>query len=95
MHASVALSLLPHGGDLGSEACALPSRHAHRRAIPKGLEPISRVMMTAVGSRNPWESGLTRRYREGQPGLLGAIVGRAEAQTIRLALLYALLDGKR
>jgi hypothetical protein len=28
----------------------------------------------------------------GQPGLLGAITGRAEAQTVRLALIYALLD---
>ena len=28
-----------------------------------------------------------------QPGLLGAITARAEAQTIRLALIYALLDG--
>ncbi len=29
---------------------------------------------------------------EGRPGLLGAITTRAEAQTVRLALLYALLD---
>lgn len=29
---------------------------------------------------------------EGQPGLLGSITARAEAQTIRLALLFALLD---
>ena len=29
---------------------------------------------------------------EGLPGLLGAITDRAEAQTIRLALVYALLD---
>jgi hypothetical protein len=29
---------------------------------------------------------------EGRPGLLGAITGRAEAQTMRLALVYALLD---
>jgi hypothetical protein len=28
-----------------------------------------------------------------QPGLLGAVTARAEAQTIRLALIYALLDG--
>ena len=28
-----------------------------------------------------------------QPGLLGAITARAEAQTMRLALIYALLDG--
>ncbi len=30
----------------------------------------------------------------GKPGLLGAATGRAEAQTMRLAVLYALLDGK-
>jgi hypothetical protein len=29
---------------------------------------------------------------EGKPGLLGSIIGRAEAQTMRLACLYALLD---
>jgi len=29
---------------------------------------------------------------EGQPGMLGAVTSRAEAQVIRLALLYALLD---
>jgi len=31
---------------------------------------------------------------EGQPGLLGAVIGRAGAQVLRLALLYALLDGQ-
>src|SRR5262249_49451764 len=30
---------------------------------------------------------------EGQPGLFGAVTGRAEAQCLRLALLYALMDG--
>jgi hypothetical protein len=29
-----------------------------------------------------------------RPGLLGAILGRAEAQVIRLAVIYALLDNK-
>jgi hypothetical protein len=29
---------------------------------------------------------------EGEPGLLGAMIGRAEAQVIRLALIYALFD---
>jgi DNA-binding transcriptional ArsR family regulator len=29
---------------------------------------------------------------EGKPGLLGAMIARAEAQTMRLACLYALLD---
>jgi hypothetical protein len=30
---------------------------------------------------------------EGKPGLLGAILGRGEAQVMRLALIYALVDG--
>src|SRR5690348_3327012 len=29
---------------------------------------------------------------EGKPGLLGAVTSRAEAQTMRLACIYALLD---
>jgi hypothetical protein len=29
---------------------------------------------------------------EGRPGLLGAIVGRAEAHVVRLGLIYNLLD---
>ena len=29
-----------------------------------------------------------------RPGLLGAILGRAEAQVLRMALIYALLDGR-
>jgi hypothetical protein len=29
---------------------------------------------------------------EGKPGLLGAVIGRAEAQVVRLSLIYALLD---
>ena len=49
-------------------------------------------MMTAA-ARAAWEL-VYETLSEGQPGLLGAIIGRAEAQTIRLALLYTLLDGK-
>jgi hypothetical protein len=30
---------------------------------------------------------------EGMPGLLGAVTSRSEAQTIRVALVYCLLDG--
>ena len=32
------------------------------------------------------------KLSEGKPGLLGAVISRAEAQVVRLALLYALLD---
>jgi hypothetical protein len=31
---------------------------------------------------------------EGKPGLLGAVTSRAEAQVVRLAMLYTLLDQK-
>lgn len=47
--------------------------------------------MTAAAAQS-WET-VYPQLSEGFPGLLGAITGRAEAQTIRLALLYALLDG--
>jgi hypothetical protein len=30
---------------------------------------------------------------EGKPGLFGSLIGRAEAQVLRLAMIYALLDG--
>jgi hypothetical protein len=43
--------------------------------------------------------GARRAWREvypalsgGEPGLLGAIIGRADAQVIRLSLIYSLLD---
>ena len=34
------------------------------------------------------------KLSEDRPGLLGAVLGRAEAQVLRLALIYALLDGQ-
>jgi hypothetical protein len=38
-----------------------------------------------------WEEGY-HDLSEGKPGLFGAVTGRAEAQVVRLSLLYALLD---
>jgi hypothetical protein len=43
-------------------------------------------------ARSIWSS-VYATLSEGLPGLLGAVTARAEAQCIRLALLYALLDG--
>ncbi len=53
---------------------------------------VSRVMMSA-DARKVWEHAY-ETLSHGKPDLLGAILGRAEAQTVRLALLYALLDGR-
>jgi hypothetical protein len=79
--------VLPHGGslpdetvrDLGNRTCL---------AIEEARK-IGRVRMNQE-ARRAWER-LYPTLSEGQPGLLGAILGRAEAQTVRLAVLYALL----
>ena len=38
-----------------------------------------------------WE-GVYEKLSDGKPGLLGSVIARSEAQTMRLACLYALLD---
>ncbi|MGH7642836.1 MAG: DUF3987 domain-containing protein [Candidatus Dormibacteria bacterium] len=40
-----------------------------------------------------WRGLYTRLVQDETDGLLGAIIGRAEAQVLRLSLIYALLDG--
>ena len=42
-----------------------------------------------------WQGGIYQRLSEGKPGLLGAVTSRAEAQVVRLASIYALLDRSR
>ena len=51
---------------------------------------LKRIHMTQ-GARNTWAS-MYSELSSGKGGLLGAVIGRAEPQCIRLALLYALLD---
>src|SRR5262249_7285890 len=43
-------------------------------------------------ARDAWKA-VYAQLSDGQPGLLGAVTSRAEAQAVRLALVYALLDG--
>ena len=43
-------------------------------------------------ARQIWHA-VYHELSSGKPGLLGAMTTRSEAQTMRLALLYALLDG--
>ena len=51
---------------------------------------VGRVTMTAPACRL-WEAVYPVLSAD-QPGLLGAITARGEAQTIRLAMIYALHD---
>src|SRR5262249_11417563 len=50
-----------------------------------------REMQRDEGARAVW-CAVYPTLSEGKPGLLGAVLGRAEAQVTRLACLYALLD---
>jgi hypothetical protein len=50
------------------------------------------TMQRDPGARKIWQS-VYQELSSGKVGLLGAVLSRAEAQTMRLACLYALLDG--
>jgi hypothetical protein len=75
------------------------------RLCPDELEPIIEKLRTAakfartVGeikrddqARAIWRD-VYADLSEGKPGMLGAVTSRAEAQTMRIACIYALLDG--
>lgn len=57
------------------------------------------ITFARAGGEIKWDDAARKEWRavypklsEGKPGLLGAIISRAEAQVMRLACLYALLD---
>ena len=80
--------LLPHGGRQEPDVlAALGKRTMQAMAYAKEL---SRIGMTPEAGRK-WEEVYAELSAD-RPGLLGAVTARAEAQTIRLALLYALAD---
>jgi Protein of unknown function (DUF3987) len=80
--------LLPHGG-APSEEIVTKLGLKTLQAI-EAARPLGRVTMTPEAA-GFWEEVYPALSKD-QPGLLGAITARAEAQTIRLALIYALLD---
>jgi hypothetical protein len=81
--------LLPEGGNLTDEMLQpIADRVACVLAFARGQDEIRRD----PGARELW-AAIYPKLSEGRPGLLGAITGRSEAQAMRLALVYALLDG--
>jgi hypothetical protein len=81
--------LLPHGGNKDDEVIRdLGSKIAEALTKARCLE---RITMTQPAAKR-WEKIYTAMSVE-HPGLLGAITARAEAQTLRLALVYAVTDG--
>jgi hypothetical protein len=81
---------LPFGGDLGAdEITKLGNR---LQSAIGNTRIVGRVKMTST-ARKEW-AAVYESLSDGQAGLLGAITARAEAQVVRLALIYALLDGQ-
>jgi hypothetical protein len=80
---------LPFGGEL-SDSEILHLGEKLRDAVSRA-QSIGRVIMSPA-AKEKWVV-VYGALSSAQPGLLGAVTARAEAQTIRLALLYALLDG--
>lgn len=62
-----------------------------RPAVQKARFDIGQVHWT-FGAKDDW-TAVYDELSDGKAGLLGAVTGRAEAQVLRLALTYALLDG--
>jgi Protein of unknown function (DUF3987) len=80
---------LPFGGSL-EDAVTLEMGERLREKIAIA-QTIGRVEMTDA-ARDQW-AAVYGKLSAAQPGLLGAVVARGEAQVVRLALIYALLDG--
>jgi hypothetical protein len=82
--------ILPFGGALDDETVVDLGTRA--RAAVEAARNVGRVTMTA-DAREAWRQ-VYPSLSEGKPGVVGAITARAEAQTIRLSLIFALLDGR-
>ena len=81
---------LPHGGHFPDE-----DMRKFGSRIAKAAEfarKVGRVRMTDAAA-TAWSAAYADLSSE-RPGLLGAVTARAEAQTIRLAMIYALFDHK-
>jgi hypothetical protein len=80
---------LPFGGSL-NHSVTLKFGERLREKIASA-QTIGRVEMKEA-ARAQWAT-VYSKLSAAQPGLLGAVVARGEAQVVRLALIYALLDG--
>lgn len=80
--------MLPEGGSL-SDSDLAPLVHRLREAV--GFGKTVKEVKRDEDARAQWRA-VYPALSEGKPGLLGGVVSRAEAQVMRLACLYALLD---
>ena len=80
---------LPEGGNLHDKELQ-PFTDRLKQVISKAR--VAGEVKRDESARSAWREVYGDLSR-GQPGLFGAVTSRAEAQTMRLALVYALLDG--
>lgn len=85
--------VLPFGGNLDQVNLA-PLRQRLSAALDSARRRGDSALAFDPGARNLWAL-VYPELSEGRPGLLGAVTSRAEAQVLRLSLLYALLDEAR
>ena len=79
---------LPEGGHFDEAAMAPIIQRLHKAVhFGRGAGELTRDK----GARASWQA-VYPELSEGKPGLLGAVISRAEAQVMRLASLYALQD---
>ncbi len=79
---------LPFGGAV--DQAALAELAGRLKELIERARKVRRIEF-ASGARAMW-SKVYPKLSEGRLGMLGAVTARAEAQTVRLAMLYALLD---
>lgn len=79
---------LPFGGDLSDEALE-PFITALQRALAFARQGYA---MTWAPETRPLWASVYPELSEGKPGLIGALAARSEAQALRLAVTYALMD---
>lgn len=80
--------ILPFQSD-PQESELLPLRRRLQEAVAFGK--VSRTLKMTDKAKDAWAQ-VYPVLSEGRPGMVGALLGRAEAQVMRLAALYALLD---
>ena len=80
--------VLPEGGNL-QESALLPLVERLREAV--AFSKTVHELRRDDAAREIW-AAVYPDLSEGKPGLLGAMISRAEAQVMRLACLYAVLD---
>jgi hypothetical protein len=81
---------LPFGGSLEESEIKILS--ARLEETIKSARVGKQITMTQ-GAREHWEA-VYKDLSAAQSGLLGAVTARAEAQSVRLAMIYALIDGR-